>query len=206
MPKTSTENVKKIRTSFLRSHGYFKGWASGKITWTNLYSGNKNHVEIEVLTSTVNNYLRIYYPVINQESRDRRYLDYKIPLTTTPCRFGGFRYWFICPAYRNGKYCGRRVGVLYRIGDYFACRNCHDLTYESRKLSGKFKKLGSLLSFQEIEKSRRLIKRTHYRSMPTKRYLRQMSKEAKAFKAYGGRIILLSDKADQLALKYARSR
>jgi hypothetical protein len=52
-----------------------------------------------------------------------------IPLTSTPCYFGGVRCWFLCPS------CGKRVGILYRIGVYL-CRDCHGLTYRERQLHG----------------------------------------------------------------------
>jgi hypothetical protein len=52
-----------------------------------------------------------------------------IEYTSTKCHFGGERFWFICP------YCSRRVSKLYLppSGDYYACRKCHNLTYESCK-------------------------------------------------------------------------
>ena len=56
-----------------------------------------------------------------------------IPLTKTRPNFGGQRWWFICPLTVNGVACGRRVRKLYLPpgGQYFGCRNCYDLTYES---------------------------------------------------------------------------
>ena len=49
-------------------------------------------------------------------------------LTTTTPRFGGLRYWLLCPR------CGRRVGKLYLV-DRWACRRCHKLSYQSQRLS-----------------------------------------------------------------------
>jgi hypothetical protein len=51
------------------------------------------------------------------------------PLEWTPCRYGGRRAWFRCPA----AGCGRRVAKLYGAGKYFLCRKCYDLTYESQR-------------------------------------------------------------------------
>lgn len=47
----------------------------------------------------------------------------------TPCNYGGKRRWFLCPI------CKRRVGKLYttRLDNRFACRKCHNLTFESSK-------------------------------------------------------------------------
>ena len=33
----------------------------------------------------------------------------------------------------DGRYCGRRVAVLYCLRDYFACRHCYELAYESQQ-------------------------------------------------------------------------
>ena len=49
-------------------------------------------------------------------------------LTTTTPRFGGLRYWFLCPR------CGRRAGKLYHV-ERWACRRCHNLAYQSQRLS-----------------------------------------------------------------------
>ncbi len=50
----------------------------------------------------------------------------EVPITKTPCGFGGSRAWFQCPR------CSRRVGKLYMRGPHFACRTCHQLSYASQ--------------------------------------------------------------------------
>ena len=56
--------------------------------------------------------------------------DYPIRLDWTPCRYGGQRAWFLCPAMG----CARRVAVLY-LGScgIFACRHCYDLAYHCQR-------------------------------------------------------------------------
>ena len=49
---------------------------------------------------------------------------------TTP-RFGGRRYWWLCPS------CGRRCATIYG-GERFLCRVCHNLTYATAQ-SGDFR-------------------------------------------------------------------
>jgi hypothetical protein len=63
-----------------------------------------------------------------QENGKRRDYDYPVFLSWTPCRYGGARPWFICPA----RGCGRRVAILYG-GAFFACRHCYRLAYESQR-------------------------------------------------------------------------
>lgn len=50
---------------------------------------------------------------------------YSIQVTSTPCHYGGLRYWWNCPN------CHKRVGVLYRAGLY-VCRHCLGLNYYSQ--------------------------------------------------------------------------
>lgn len=66
--------------------------------------------------------------------------DYWIRVVSTPCNFGGRRFWYTCPLIRNGKPCGRRCGKLYCPGNalYFGCRECYDLTYTSCQESHRF--------------------------------------------------------------------
>ena len=49
-------------------------------------------------------------------------IEQRVPITWTNCHFGGRRPWFACSVRANGKYCGRRVAVLYLTGESFACR------------------------------------------------------------------------------------
>src|SRR5437763_483333 len=43
---------------------------------------------------------------------DWQEIEEVVPLTWTPCHFGGERPWFLCPGAVRGRYCGRRVAVL----------------------------------------------------------------------------------------------
>lgn len=51
----------------------------------------------------------------------------RIHLTQTPCNFGGWRHWFVCPD------CGSLAAVLFGVSrrGNFACRVCQRLAYAS---------------------------------------------------------------------------
>ena len=49
-----------------------------------------------------------------------------IPVAWTPCNFGGYRPWFVCPEKEGG--CGRRVAILYEPNPPL-CRICRGLCY-----------------------------------------------------------------------------
>lgn len=91
-------------------------------------------------------------------------------LAQTPCYFGGFRWWMLCPT------CNRRVGKLYLIGQY-KCRNCHDLTYRSRnrsKRSAIYPMQRELDRNDRAEKLMKHLRTMTYRGKPTKRYTKVM--------------------------------
>jgi hypothetical protein len=69
--------------------------------------------------------------------------DYLVCLTTTRPRFGGLRWWFLCPLTVKGRLCNRRVGKLHLppAARYFGCRHCHDLTYTSCQESHQYERL-----------------------------------------------------------------
>lgn len=64
---------------------------------------------------------------------DGERLSYRILLDRTFPRFGGVRWWFLCPLLRGDIECERRVGKVYLAGRYFGCRHCQELTYRSRQ-------------------------------------------------------------------------
>lgn len=54
-----------------------------------------------------------------------RHYSYQVEVTTTPCNYGGNRYWWHCPK------CSKRVAVLYCAGKY-VCRHCIGANYQSQ--------------------------------------------------------------------------
>jgi hypothetical protein len=69
-------------------------------------------------------------------------IEQRVPITWTACHFGGQRPWFVCSAYRNGEYCGRRAAVLYAGGKLFACRRCYGLVYASQQETPTYRGVG----------------------------------------------------------------
>src|SRR6516162_7410312 len=50
------------------------------------------------------------------EDAESKTIRQRVPITWTPCRFGGRRPWFRCSGHLDGGYCGRRAAVLYGLG------------------------------------------------------------------------------------------
>lgn len=150
----------------------------GGIKWTSGWSGNESSVSLQISTIDYENYMRLMYSKKKYDGTKQSF-DYKIPFTTTPCYFGGKRYWFICPWQTNGVYCRRRVGVLYLGGDYFACRHCYDLTYRSRNEgNGKFTLLFKpLFKADELSEKINKLRIKFWLGRPTKRFRKLLEKE-----------------------------
>lgn len=156
------------------------------IVWTR--GDNKSSISIEVnLVENLREYLlgqevpkdgfvRLSYKTVDQS------YDYKVSLTTTDCNYGRFRYWFNCPL------CFRRVGVLYCRGNYFACRHCQYLTYESKNLSGRWKWAGKIISASEVDALREEVKREYYNGKMTRKFRQYLHKRHKFLIAYGRNI------------------
>ena len=87
-------------------------------------------------------YLELRY--IACSDQESRFPTQKIKLARTPCHFGGYRPWFLCP----GNQCGKRVAILY--GPHpMLCRHCWGIVYQSQredKLQRMFRKLRSIES------------------------------------------------------------
>ncbi len=70
--------------------------------------------------------------LLGRDLPDRKWIVSQwVRITTTPCHFGGVRYWFICPN------CDRRRAILYPK----VCRTCGDGRYEVELLSPSNRKI-----------------------------------------------------------------
>jgi hypothetical protein len=133
--KTDVEKCLQLDASRWRRDGIIRAGAvvSGTWRWT-YHSGRRFAINYEVDTVDLSSAsVRLWYSWIRTATKQHESADYRVRLATTRPRFGGLRWWFVCPLVVNGRPCGRRVGKLYMPPDarYFGCRRCHDLTYRS---------------------------------------------------------------------------
>ncbi len=160
---------------WLKNHNYLNkeySFQSGGINWT--YGQSKNSIIFSVIkdnwdTTSEKAYINLKYSYTNHYTGEKESMNNKIDLVTTFCRYGGKRYWFICPLIKNGNYCGRRVGVLFSIDKWFGCRHCGNITYSKQNLSSRY---NGFVSLVDIDKAEKEIKRYFYRGKPTRQYRR----------------------------------
>lgn len=144
--KDTVEACRQLDANRWMREGILKAgvWQSGSWCWFR-DAGRKektSSITYEVNTIDAAPWVRLVYTFTESGTE----VDYKVRLTTTRPRFGGLRWWFVCPLSVNEVYCGRRVGKLHLHGRYFGCRHCHELTYASCQESHKYDRLSSLMA------------------------------------------------------------
>lgn len=127
--RKTVEQTTAITTKMLRLKGLFKG---GEITEIlSLRGGQK--IRLSIFTENGEGWARFEYDTVHIWTDEKKHFDYKVKLTSSPCKYGGFQWMFICPVNINDKSCGRRIRALYFRKGHFGCRHCQNLTYESSK-------------------------------------------------------------------------
>ncbi|MDD5129733.1 MAG: hypothetical protein PHS66_01580 [Candidatus Omnitrophica bacterium] len=176
-PKLVADNLYKIPILSLKLNDFLEASDFGIIDIP--YNGEVFKNGIHIVVSFINKndpFLDFYYSIL-QPNGEYQNFEYRVDLVATSCNYGGVRYWFKCPLSILG--CDRRVGVLYRVGNYFGCRNCFDLAYESSRLSGIYKKFG-VINVPELIKQAASFKRWCYKGKPTKKLIWYGKKYEKA--------------------------
>jgi hypothetical protein len=156
--KVNTDLCRSISVKRLKMMGVFDdspdpvysiSWISdlgddaGKVIITPQVSGNGNKTSLRLKTEGIVTTAGGFVTVTGQD----------VSITTTPCHYGGGRYWFLCPASVDGVLCENRVGMLYLPpgAKVFGCRQCHDLTYESCQQSHKYDRVMDHLEGLDID-------------------------------------------------------
>lgn len=159
------DNQHTISIYWLRKHNYLSGYSTGSLSWS--CRGEKTgSIGIEVKISDDEKFARLNYIITRRSNDQKDNFDYKVPIITTKCNFGGVRYWFKCPA----NSCGRRVAKLYQGQDIFACRHCYNLTYESRNENSTYRGFPykQITIDNKIEELYKKLNKRTYKGKPTR--------------------------------------
>ena len=190
MSRNECEGRTKISIFWLKQNGHLIpeiSSYSGSLNWTYTYTGEDAGslgYEIRFEPQESDNkvgFMRLMYITTDRWTGEKTEIDYKIPIVVTTCNYGGIRFWFQCPLSRNGFYCGRRVGVLYKISKYYGCRHCGDLVYADQNES---KRRRGVISDPDLQKAYRAIRRFCYKNKPTKKYLKYLKMEERSDKQW----------------------
>ncbi len=186
MSKNEADDCKKIEIWWLlqdiKERGCYK---STTVSWGE--NGSAGSIGVKVSIWGKEKYVQFSYAQTDNQTDEKKDFDYKVPLVETVCHFGGTRYWFQCSLFKNGKHCGRRVGVLYKGGDWFGCRHCYELAYSSQKLNrrdGMYSLFRVLDTYKKIDKLSEKAKRYSYGGELTKKQQRIAKLQGEAFYQY----------------------
>lgn len=186
MSKPIAEQCNDINISFLKKRGllsiekYGRGIYSGTLSWTRVQKMDEVQCSICIEREDsflMGNRLSLRYNTFNRWTGAVEYEWRHIAIVTTPCNYGGVRYWFQCRYEKDGKVCNKRVGVIYRFGDDYACRHCANITYNSQLSGGKYR--GYSVSLRSIDEYKATVKRNYYNGKPTRKYKRCLEMERK---------------------------
>lgn len=163
--KVTVEACYAISVQFLNKHGYLSSnkFQYGVITWS---MNGERLSDVRFGVSTADMKVRFIYRTRNRYFEENwTPKNYEVGLVSTPCYFGGLRYWFKC------NQCSKRVGSLYLYSDLdFMCRHCLNLSYESRNKSKRYCILDKLFRAEQIERQIFDLRTKYYQGKPTRRY------------------------------------
>jgi hypothetical protein len=169
-----------VDTAKLKAFGYLVGHVTATLVWTSSH-GHKSSIGIEVYTMEDEGFMRVHYTTSSSD-REKEALDYVIYMVTTPCNFGGIRWWFECPLVHGNKRCGRRVRRLYKYGRHFGCRQCFGLCYseqnENKRYRSSFFRI--ITDDNKAEELLATIKLQYYNGKPTRKMRKYLKLERDA--------------------------
>ena len=171
------DNLLFIDAARLKQWDFLRTFCNGTITWTNSTLGTQNNVGAYIRINDDESYLQLTYTQTVRDKDEKTKLDYKIELLSTPCNFGGKRWWFLCPIVKNNLQCSRRVRKLYLSGKYFGCRSCHELCYAQQKENHHYSMapiFKVITNGQKADELRKQIKVPIYNGRLTKKMRRFM--------------------------------
>jgi len=117
--KELTMEQKRIDIRWLKKQNYLWPGYFGSLSWS---SRGKETGWIRFSVQENGMTLNYRYRMRGEDWEDVKQI---ISFDRTPCNYGGYRKWFLCPR------CRKRVAILYGAGKYFLCRHCYQLTYDS---------------------------------------------------------------------------
>lgn len=122
--RQTTEGLLRLDVRQLARGGVLVAGARATVCW---HRGGEPTGTVEVAVSQSGSQAISLHYAVRAGAGQWEPLQERIPLTSTPCHYGGERVWFVCPS------CGGRRAVLYGLGGRFRCRACHDLAYRSTR-------------------------------------------------------------------------
>ena len=95
--KATADESCRLKMSYLKKRGMLTGEeAFEEISWTSSMTGKTTSVIVGVNITNDDPFVILMYTLTDRDGNKTDY-KYAVSLLTTPCNFGGIRYWFACP-------------------------------------------------------------------------------------------------------------
>jgi hypothetical protein len=127
----STDAVIRVDIRFMRRQGLLCHRATGTLSWKR--NGEQSGRVGYTLTEGS---LTLKYKNRANWGDEWVPIELPVPIEKSPCRYGGQRWYFLCP----NRHCQRRCELLYSMGRYFVCRKCTGYIYPSQ-MGGKLDRM-----------------------------------------------------------------
>lgn len=127
--RNTVESCRSIDIRRFRKAGYIPGPSAFSWAWSR---EGERVASINVKVKSTNLVI-LNFRSKNWDEDDWESIEQRVPIDWTACHMGGQRPWFLCPVYKNSRYCGERVAKLYGAGKLFACRHCYELVHQSQR-------------------------------------------------------------------------
>jgi len=183
---------KRISTSDLYKENLFDDGGVIVISWRALLGLRNSEFEDSVVIEKIKNEdkIKLGYILIDSDDLKEKCM-YSVELTRVHAKFGGFKYYFICPLTVRGISCGRRVAVLYKPDNeiYFGCRYCHQIKYPTQLFNQKHSAYTDIkrhIIEKKIESLEETIVRPKYKGKNTQKQdrLEKLYKQAKNYPCF----------------------
>ncbi len=176
-----SEDLHKVDIYWLKKRGILTGYQYQSLSWS---SRGEKTGSIDIVTNIDDSdcYAKLSYTITRRSTGKKDEFQYKVPIVTTSCYFGGVRYWFKCPAVG----CGRRVAKLYQGQDIFACRHCYNVSYQSRNETKTYRTypFNELLLRCKVDEIEKTMRKKVYKGKLTKKSMRIRRIERKMLSPY----------------------
>jgi hypothetical protein len=175
--RDTTDGSQHFDIGFLQKNDYLDSFQKyGSIHWS---SNGEPRGDISISAHMGEYpYLNLNYTITSHYSGEKRSVDYDVRLVSTPCNFGGKRWWFLC------WNCSHKATILYRsASDKFLCRKCNDLAYPSQNVNRRsiWHQVGTVLDTDKVEdlpQSRG--KYQYYKGVATRKFRKVLTARYKA--------------------------
>ena len=173
MPRISTfpecfDECKQITIKGLKTLGFLRSNAtlSGTYSWTR---GGKPSGWINVTANLSAQYVELDYNYGDKP------VNYRVQLESIPKHFGGYDWYFICPATQ------RRCKTLYGLSEMFLSRHAYPSAMYSKQTESKLMRdfrlvFDSLNTASEFQKK---YAKTYYNGTPTKRFRKWLAQSGR---------------------------